>query len=47
MKILIDENKYLTCFCIDADLENGIEVADPAMYKRVPFGMLEVPEFMI
>ena len=29
MKILIDENKYLTCFCIDADLENGIEVADP------------------
>ena len=29
MKILIDENKYLTCFCIDANLENGIEVADP------------------
>lgn len=29
MKILIDENKYLTCFCIDAELENGIEVADP------------------
>ena len=29
MKILIDENKYLTCFCIDADLDNGIEVADP------------------
>lgn len=30
MKILIDENKYLTCFCIDAELENGIEVPDPA-----------------
>lgn len=29
MKILIDENKYLTCFCIDAELENGIEVTDP------------------
>lgn len=29
MKILIDENKYLTCFCIDAELENGIEVANP------------------
>ena len=29
MKILIDENKYLTCFCIDAELENGIEVAEP------------------
>lgn len=29
MKILVDENKYLTCFCIDAELENGIEVADP------------------
>ena len=29
MKILIDENKYLTCFCIDAELENGIEVDDP------------------
>lgn len=29
MKILIDENKYLTCFCIDAELKNGIEVADP------------------
>lgn len=29
MKILIDENKYLTCFCIDAELENGIEVSDP------------------
>lgn len=29
MKILIDENKYLTCFCIDAELENGIEIADP------------------
>lgn len=29
MKILIDENKYLTCFCIDAELENSIEVADP------------------
>lgn len=30
MKILIDENKYLTCFCIDAELENGIEVETPA-----------------
>lgn len=29
MKILIDENKYLTCFCVDAELENGIEVATP------------------
>ena len=29
MKILIDENKYLTCFCINAELENGIEVSDP------------------
>lgn len=29
MKILIDENKYLTCFCIDVELENGIEVTDP------------------
>ena len=29
MKILIDENKYLTCFCIDAELENGIEISDP------------------
>ena len=29
MKILIDENKYLTCFCIDAELDNGIEVSDP------------------
>ena len=29
MKILINEDKYLTCFCIDAELENGIEVADP------------------
>lgn len=29
MKILIDENKYLTCFCIDAELESGIEIADP------------------
>ena len=29
MKILIDENKYLTCFCIDAELENGIEVTTP------------------
>lgn len=29
MKILIDENKYLTCVCIDAELENGIEVETP------------------
>ena len=29
MKILIDENKYLTCVCIDAELENGIEVDTP------------------
>lgn len=30
MKILIDENKYLTCFCIDAELNGGIEVDTPA-----------------
>ena len=30
MKILIDENKYLTCFCIDAELNDGIEVDTPA-----------------
>lgn len=29
MKILIDENKYLTCFCIDAELNGGIEVETP------------------
>lgn len=29
MKILIDENKYLTCVCIDAELENGIEIDTP------------------
>lgn len=29
MKILIDENKYLTCFCIDAELNGGIEVDTP------------------
>ena len=29
MKILLDENKYLTCVCIDAELENGIEVENP------------------
>ena len=29
MKILIDENKYLTCFCIDAELNGGIEVNTP------------------
>ena len=29
MKILLDENKYLTCVCIDAELENGIEVETP------------------
>ena len=29
MKILIDENKYLTCFCIDAELDGGIEVEAP------------------
>lgn len=29
MKILINEDKYLTCFCIDAELENGIEVPNP------------------
>lgn len=29
MKILIDENKYLTCFCIDAELDGGIEVETP------------------
>lgn len=29
MKILIDENKYLTCFCIDAELAGGIEVEAP------------------
>lgn len=29
MKILIDENKYLTCFCIDAELDGGIDVETP------------------
>lgn len=29
MKILVDKNKYLTCVCIDAELENGIEVETP------------------
>lgn len=29
MKILIDENKYLTCFCVDAELNGGIEVETP------------------
>lgn len=29
MKILIDENGYLTCFCIDAELDNGIDVDAP------------------
>lgn len=29
MKILIDENKYLTCFCVDAELSGGIEVNTP------------------
>lgn len=29
MRILIDENKYLTCFCIDAELDGGIEVNTP------------------
>lgn len=29
MKILIDENKYITCFCVGAELENGIEVETP------------------
>lgn len=29
MKILLDENNYLTCVCIDAKLENGIEVETP------------------
>ena len=29
MKILLDENNYLTCVCIDAELENGIEVETP------------------
>lgn len=29
MKILIDENKYLTCFCVDAELNGGIEVNTP------------------
>ena len=29
MKILIDENKYLTCFCIDAELDGGLEVETP------------------
>lgn len=29
MKILVDENNYLTCFCIDSELENGIEVNTP------------------
>lgn len=29
MKILLDKNNYLTCVCIDAELENGIEVETP------------------
>ena len=29
MKILIDENKYLTCVCVDAELDGGIEVETP------------------
>lgn len=29
MKILIDENKYLTCFCVEAELNNSIEVETP------------------
>lgn len=29
MKILIDKNKYLTCVCIDAELDGGIEVETP------------------
>lgn len=29
MKILIDNNNYLTCFCVDAELENGIDVNTP------------------
>ena len=29
MKILIDENKYLTFVCIDAELDGGIEVETP------------------
>ena len=29
MKILIDENKYLTCFCVDAELNGGVEVETP------------------
>lgn len=29
MKILLDGNNYLTCFCIDAELEGGIEVETP------------------
>ena len=29
MKILLDENNYLTCVCIDAELENSIEVETP------------------
>ena len=29
MKILIDENKYLTCFCVDVELNGGIEVDTP------------------
>lgn len=29
MKILIDENKYLVCFCVDAELNGGIEVETP------------------
>lgn len=29
MKILIDENKYLICFCVDAELNGSIEVETP------------------
>lgn len=29
MKILIDENKYLTCFCVDAELNDSIEIETP------------------
>lgn len=29
MKILIDENSYLTCFCVEAELNDSIEVETP------------------
>lgn len=29
MKILFDENRYLTCVCVDSELEGGVEIPTP------------------